>query len=170
MSVTVFGHRLHPILAAFPIGLLGGSVAFDILYLATANSRWGDISFWMLAAGVVGGLVAAPFGSLDWFSIAPGTRAKRIGLYHGATAVTSIAIFAVSAWLRYETPTEPGMLAIILSFVAQTVLLVAGWLGGELVERMGIGVHPGAHGNSPNSLSGRPAFDTGDAKSESRIA
>ncbi len=37
--------------------------------------------------------------------------------------------------------------------------LVGGWLGGELVERLGIGVHAGAHPNAPNSLSGRPASE-----------
>ncbi len=33
--------------------------------------------------------------------------------------------------------------------------LVGGWFGGELVERLGVGVHRGAHLNAPNSLTGR---------------
>jgi hypothetical protein len=36
---------------------------------------------------------------------------------------------------------------------------VTGWLGGELVDRMGVGVDRGAHLNSPSSLSDRPATD-----------
>jgi hypothetical protein len=32
--------------------------------------------------------------------------------------------------------------------------VVSGWLGGELVERMGIGVHEGAHPDAPSSLRG----------------
>lgn len=36
-------------------------------------------------------------------------------------------------------------------------VMVAGWLGGELVDRLGVGVDDGANLNAPNSLSGRPA-------------
>ncbi len=41
--------------------------------------------------------------------------------------------------------------------------LLTGWLGGELVERLGVGVDDGAHLNPPSSLSNRPASE--DAKS-----
>ncbi len=36
---------------------------------------------------------------------------------------------------------------------------VTGWLGGELVDRLGVGVDDGAHLNSPSSLTGRPAHE-----------
>ena len=157
MAVKLLGHRLHPILITFPIGLLGGSLVFDIAYLATDSTRWSGISFWLLIAGVVSGLIAAPFGTLDWLSIANGTRAKRIGLFHGATAIVSLAIFSFSAWLRHGSPTSPDTSAFAWSFVAGALLLLAGWLGGELVERLGVGVDPGAHADSPNSLTGLPA-------------
>jgi hypothetical protein len=32
-----------------------------------------------------------------------------------------------------------------------------GWLGGELVDRLGVGVDNGANLNAPNSISGRSA-------------
>ena len=32
------------------------------------------------------------------------------------------------------------------------VALVTGWLGGELVDRLGVGVDPGAHLNSPSLI------------------
>jgi len=34
---------------------------------------------------------------------------------------------------------------------------VAGWLGGELVDRLAVGVDDGANLDAPSSLSGRPA-------------
>jgi uncharacterized membrane protein len=46
-----------------------------------------------------------------------------------------------------------------LSFAAVALALVAGWLGGELVERLGVGVDDGAHLNAPNSLSAKPAAE-----------
>jgi hypothetical protein len=34
--------------------------------------------------------------------------------------------------------------------------LVTGWLGGELVERLAIGVDPGANPDAPSSLESEP--------------
>ena len=42
----------------------------------------------------------------------------------------------------------------------RTVSLVTGWPGGELVDRLGVGVDPGANLNAPSSLSGQPADAT----------
>ncbi|HEY6006153.1 MAG TPA: hypothetical protein VIV57_24950 [Anaeromyxobacter sp.] len=36
---------------------------------------------------------------------------------------------------------------------------VSGWLGGELLDRLGVGVDEGAHLDAPSSLSGRPASE-----------
>jgi hypothetical protein len=35
--------------------------------------------------------------------------------------------------------------------------LVTGWMGGELMDRLGVGVDEGAHLNATSSLSGEPA-------------
>jgi len=40
------------------------------------------------------------------------------------------------------------------------IALFGGWLGGELVDRLGVGVDRGANLNAPSSLSGRPATDS----------
>jgi hypothetical protein len=45
----------------------------------------------------------------------------------------------------------------VLGIIALVLALIAGWLGGELVERLGVGVDEGAHLNAPNSLSGEAA-------------
>src|SRR5215207_9872989 len=70
----VFGHPIHPILIPFPLGLLTTSVVFDVIYLLTGDGKWSGISFWMIAAGVIGGLAAAVFGLIDWLAIPSGTR------------------------------------------------------------------------------------------------
>jgi hypothetical protein len=36
-------------------------------------------------------------------------------------------------------------------------MLITGWLGGELVDRLGVGVDEGAHVNAPSSLKSRRA-------------
>ena len=51
----VLGHGAHPILVALPIGLLTSSIGFDLLRLITGKKLWGQIAFWNIGAGCVGG-------------------------------------------------------------------------------------------------------------------
>lgn len=158
-KAKLFGHAIHPILIPFPLGLLITSVVFDVVYLLTGNGKWSEIAFWMIAAGVIGGLAAAVFGLIDWLAIPSGTRAKSVGLWHGAGNVVAVVLFIVSWLLRADAPGEPGAISIILSLLGVGLAGLTGWLGGELVERLGVEVDEGAHLNSPNSLSGRPASE-----------
>ncbi|MDQ3864183.1 MAG: DUF2231 domain-containing protein [Actinomycetota bacterium] len=162
-DVRIMGHPVHPILVPFPIGLLTTSVIFDIVYMITGGGRWAVISFWMIAAGVIGGLLAAVFGLIDWRAIPPGTRAKSVGLLHASTNALMVALFAISWLLRLGAPGEPGGLAIVLSFAGVGLISFGGYLGGELVFRMGVGVSEGANLDARGSLSGRPA-DEGAAR------
>ena len=68
--------------------------------------------------------------------------------------VVVVALFAVSWWLRRPAPSTPGTIPIVISAVAVGIALVTGWLGGELVDRLGVGVDDGANLNAPSSLSG----------------
>jgi uncharacterized membrane protein len=111
----------------------------------------------MIVAGVLGGLVAAPFGVIDWLAIPAGTRAKSIGVLHGAGKVVVVLLFAVSWYVRSQAGVSPHTSVYLFSFLGVGLALWTGWLGGELVDRLGIGVDPGAHMNAPSSLSGRPA-------------
>lgn len=158
-KAKLFGHAIHPILIPFPLGLLTTSVGFDVVYLLTGNGKWSEIAFWMIAAGVVGGLVAAVFGAIDFSRVPDGTRAHSIGVWHAVLSGSMVVLFAVSWWLRAGEPTEPGAVPIVLSVSGVVLAGLTGWLGGELVERLGVGVYEGAHLNSPNSLSGRPASE-----------
>ena len=155
----LLGHPIHPMLIPFPLGLLATSVIFDVIHLVTGGESWAEIAYWMIVAGIVGGLVAAPFGWIDWFAIPSGTRAKSIGLWHGVGNVVVLLLFAVSWLMRRDVPEEPGTLPFVLSLVGVALAAVTGWLGGELVDRLGVGVDRGAHLDSPSALSGRPAAE-----------
>ena len=107
-KAKIMGHPIHPILIPFPLGLLSTSVVFDVVYLLTGNGKWSEISFWMIAAGVIGGLAAAVFGLIDWLAIPSGTRAKAVGMWHGATNVVMVTIFIVSWLLRVIRESSPS--------------------------------------------------------------
>ena len=117
-KAKVMGHPIHPILVPFPLGLLTTSVVFDVVHLLAGGAKWAEISFWMIAAGVIGGFLAAVFGLIDWLAIPSGTRA-------------------------------------VLSFLGVGLASLGGFLGGELVFRLGIGVAEGANPNASGSSSER---------------
>jgi uncharacterized membrane protein len=157
IKVKLGGHPVHPILIVFPLGLLATAVVFDIVYLVSSHSQWTVVAYYMIGAGVIGGLAAALFGWLDWVVIPVGTRAKRIGLWHGVGNVVVLALFILSWILRRESPDVPPTGAIVAGLVGLVLAAVTGWLGGELVHRLGVGVYDGAHLDSPSSLSELPA-------------
>jgi uncharacterized membrane protein len=164
----ILGHSIHQQLIVFPLGLLGTAVIFDLIHMATDNDTMAVVAFWMMIAGIVGGFVAAPFGWIDWFAIPRATRAKSVGLAHGLTNTVVLILFIISAWFRWEEPGDPGVTAQALAIAALVFALLGGWLGGELVSRLSVGVHEGAHVNSPNSLSGRPAHEQAGAATAPR--
>ncbi|WP_200876377.1 DUF2231 domain-containing protein [Amycolatopsis rifamycinica] len=141
-------------LIVFPFGLLATAVVFDILHLITDGSGFAVAAAYAIAAGIVGGVVAAVPGWIDWFAIPAGTRAKRVGLIHGAGNVLLLVLFAVSWLLRANAGDwVPGAWALIFGFAGVALAGVTGWLGGELVERLGVGVDDGADLQATSSLS-----------------
>lgn len=152
--VKLFGHPVHPMLVVFPVGLLVAAVIFDLLYLFTQTTVLTTVSFYMMAAGLVGGLLAAIFGFIDWLAIPANSRAKSTGGWHGLGNLVVVVLFGLS-WLIRGGNEEfmPNSLALIFSFAGFGLAAITAWLGGELVYRLGVGVDPGANVNAPNSLT-----------------
>jgi uncharacterized membrane protein len=150
--VKLLGHAIHPMLIVFPLGLFATAVIFDVITLATNREIFTVAAQYMIGAGVIGGLLAAVFGLIDYLRIPGGTRAKTIGLWHGLLNVAVTGLFVGSYILRETEPANPSVIALALSFTGAAVALVGGWLGGELVERLGVSVDHGANLNAPSSL------------------
>jgi uncharacterized membrane protein len=127
---------------------------FDLIARFTDRPHLHTAAFSMIAAGVVTGLLAAVFGLIDFLGIPHGTRAKRIGTLHGLGNVIVVALFATSWVVRRGHPADPGMLAILLSVAGAALSGLTGWLGGELVGRLGVGIDDGANLDAPSSLQG----------------
>lgn len=153
----VFGHPAHTILITFPLGLLSTAVIFDTLHLVTKNPKQGEQGLALTGAGILGGFAAAPFGTWDWLFIPKGTRARSVGRVHGLGNVLVLALFGANWLLRRGQPTKPGGLPYALSLLGFGLAGMTGWLGGELVDRLGVGVDDGANLDAPNSLTGLPA-------------
>ncbi|HEX9997034.1 MAG TPA: DUF2231 domain-containing protein [Abditibacterium sp.] len=151
--LKILGHPVHPMLVVFPLGLLVTSVVYDGLFLATKKADHARTAHKLIGAGVLGGLVAAASGLVDYAAIPSGTRAKRIGTSHAIGNAVLLALFGASWKMRRSAPENPSSVALGLSFAGLLLGNVTAWLGGELVYRLGVGVDEGAHLEAPDSLT-----------------
>jgi uncharacterized membrane protein len=154
-KARLFGHPLHQMLVVFPLGLLATAVVFDLIYLANGNQTMAVVAYWLIAAGLIGAVVATVPGAIDWVAIPEGTRAKRIGALHGGGNIVVAGLFTVSLLAR-DQAYQPDLAQMVWSFAGAALALVTAWLGGELVDRLGVGVDDDAHLDASSSLrSGR---------------
>src|SRR6266545_3057798 len=144
MLAGPYGHPFHPVLVTVPIGAWVASFVFDLA------SRWSAEplvfakgAYWLVGLGVAGALAAAMFGFLDLVAIPTGTRAFRTGLLHMSLNLVVVTGFAGSFLLRRPRLGQPDgvpIALIALSAAALALLVVAGWLGGQLAYRYGVRV------------------------------
>jgi uncharacterized membrane protein len=152
----LLGHPVHQMLIPIPAGLLIVAAVLDVVDAVRPTAWIPTVTFWNIAVAIVMGLVAAVFGAIDWANIPADTRAKRIGTVHGIGNVVVVLIFAGVLWLRSRgVPHRADMTSLVLEIVGFIGLGVTAWLGGELVDRLGIGVDDGAHVNAPSSLAAK---------------
>jgi uncharacterized membrane protein len=153
--VKLLGHPIHPMLIVLPLGLLSMAVVFDVVYLVSGDELFASVAFWDIAAGILGGLAAAVFGLIDWLAIPRDTRARRIGLWHGAGNLLIVLLFIASWLLRLpDHAYAPNLLPFLLALAGAGMALGTAWLGGELVYRLRVAVDDGAQLDAPSSLGG----------------
>jgi len=141
-------------LVMFPIALYVTGVIFDVIHLISDNDTFSEVGFWMITAGLIGAVLAALTGLLDWTKIPADTRAKGVGLRHGLLNSIVLVMFLISWAIRVDRPAHvPGGGLVFLEILAVAIAGAAAWLGGELVDRLAIGVDEDAHPNAPSSLS-----------------
>ena len=159
--VKLLGHPVHPMVIVLPLALFAAAVLFDVFYLVGGDPVFAQIAFWNITVGIVGGLIAALAGVIDWWAIPKDTRAKRIGAIHGLGNLVIVLLFVASWLLRFGEPAySPSILPFVLALIAVVMALGTAWLGGELVYRLRVGVDDGANLEAPSSLSPRPADET----------
>jgi len=160
MSTRFLGHAIHPMLIVFPLGLLAAAIAFDVAYLTTHHIVFAHVAYWNIVGGIIGGLAAAAFGLADWLGIPSGTRAKSIGAWHAIMNVLVLLLFAGSWVLRRPVHGHiPDQPALFLSFAGLILAVISGWLGGELVQRLGVGVYDDADLDATSSVAGHPVLE-----------
>lgn len=152
-KARLLGHPVHQILIVFPLGLLITSSAFDAMRVVTGTASWSVMAFHLLTGGVGMGGVAAVFGLIDYLAIPFDTRARRVGRAHGFVSTGMLALFGTSWALRMNDPERASLVAVAVSAAGVALAALAGWLGGELVNRMAVGVAEDAGLDAPGSFA-----------------
>jgi len=147
-SPASFGkHPIHPMLVVFPIGLWVFSFILDIFYIAGwGGALWRDVSFFAIAGGIIGGVIAAIPGLIDYTTLTG--RTKTIASWHLSLNLILVLLFAVNFYVRSKGGPILGA-PFILSVIGVILLSVSGWLGGELVYVHGVAVEPRAQRLAP---------------------
>lgn len=137
---SIAGHPVHAVLVALPIGLWVFSLACDVIGLATAGPDWFEIAYITLVGGLIGALLAAIPGTIDFGQVRSrhGPRARRTVVVHLALNLIVIALVAGNIYLR--TISDMVELPVALSVVSVMLLAASGWFGGELVHVLGVTV------------------------------
>jgi uncharacterized membrane protein len=130
---AIAGHPLHPLLVPFSIAFLIGTLASDVNFWVTGGTFWAGVSFWMASAGLVTGAAASVVNLIDLLAVmrARRRRARWMDVHGNAIA---LLLTQWNVLHRVDNPAEGVVpLGLILSAVVVLVLLVTGWLSGELV-------------------------------------
>ncbi|HEY0385033.1 MAG TPA: DUF2231 domain-containing protein [Pyrinomonadaceae bacterium] len=144
-KASIFGHPVHPMIIPFPLALWVFSLVADVVYIWFNKDNWGIVAFYTLAAGLVGGVVAAVPGVIDWLAIKD-REVARIANWHARLNVIALIIFAIDFYLRWRNKgqiyQEGISLPFILSVLGVILISISGWLGGDLSYKHGVGVAP----------------------------
>ncbi len=145
---SIRNHPIHPMLVTIPIGLWIFSLACDLIGLRSVHpDLWFVVALYTMIGGILGALAAAIVGLIDLLSLRK-PNLRKIALIHMTLNLVIVVLYVVNVWLRISNPTQTTG-PLTLSVVAITMLLVSGWLGGELVHVHGVGVQPAARGEEP---------------------
>jgi uncharacterized membrane protein len=160
--LKILGHPVHPMLVMFPLALLATGVIFDLVDLFGGPRVLGEVAYWNISVGFFAGLVAAVAGTFDLLAIPAGTRAKRVAVAHALTNAAVLLLFG-GVWVLRTGAERPGAggALVTIEVVALAGLVIGAWFGGELVDRLGVGVDSDAHLDAPSSLRPGPTVPPG---------
>jgi uncharacterized membrane protein/nitrite reductase/ring-hydroxylating ferredoxin subunit len=136
-------HPLHPMLVHFPIGLFILSLLLDLASFAFPSTpNLVREAFYAMLLGIVGALIAAVPGFVDYTDIRDDHPGKRTATAHLTLNLIVVGLYGINLGVRsstldvLKTPAGP----LILSLVGIALLSMSGYLGGRLVYDEGISV------------------------------
>src|SRR6185312_9325700 len=106
----------------------------------------------LMIFGIVGALLAALFGFIDYFTAPMPPAVKDTATKHMVLNLVVVVIFLIALWQGWGNATNP--VSIWLSVAGVILLAISGWLGGKLTFVAGVGA---AEKSTPLPAGGRSA-------------
>lgn len=131
----VWAPMVHILPGAVERVCLGGALITDIVYSRTADMMWTNFSAWLLAVGLLFGVVALALALIGhWLARAPRTSAPVWPHVIGSLVVLLLAFFNNLVHSR-DAWTSVVPTGLILSALTVVALLINGWLGATMAHR-----------------------------------
>ena len=125
---------VHAMLGAFPLAFFPAALATDVAYAASAQMQWANFSAWLIAGGVVMGVVSAVAGILDAVASRNRVRRGRTAL-HGILTLAAFVVAVVNGFVHSRDAwTSVVPTGLVLSAVSAVLILAAGWSGYSAAE------------------------------------
>lgn len=139
--MAIAGHPVHPMIVGYPIACFMSVCLTDLAFVWLGDSFWAGFSLWLIIAGWVVGLIAALVGLVDFVTLRE-ARKHVSSWSHMLSGLLVLALAAANVRLRWGDPAA-GVVPWGLFLTANTAAMVAiaGWLGGTLTFRHGIGLY-----------------------------
>lgn len=143
-KASLAGEPIHPMFVHYPIALWTTSVVTDVIFYFHRNTSLILISKFLIAAGIVGALLAAIPGLIDWLTIKE-PAAKKTGTLHMILNLSALLLFGFSLYLRMKNYGAAAVghrlqVPFVLSVAGLVDMAIAASLGGKLVYKHRMGV------------------------------
>jgi uncharacterized membrane protein len=125
----IFGHPILRLLVSFPVACFSGALATDVAYAQTADMMWADFSAWLLAVGMLFGLVAAIMGIIQIWTNRRQRGPSSVWLFRaGCVLVLVLGLFDNLVHSR-DAWTSVVPVGLALSAVTVVAVLITAWFG-----------------------------------------
>lgn len=143
--MTLFGHPLHPMTVHFPIALYLLGVLLTLLHLWRGNAELERFAYFSFVLAWIATVVASVFGLIDQSQLAVDDPRQQTVNNHITSGVALMVVGGLLIYMRFRWPDVLhrhrwpylGLMALGVVLVS-----VTGWLGGELVFGLGVGISP----------------------------
>ena len=90
---NILGHPIHPMIIPFPFALWTFSLIADLIYyFGSHDYLWVNVAFYTLLGGIIGAVLAAVPGIVDYFSIRD-RKVLSIAAWHARFNIIALLVF-----------------------------------------------------------------------------
>ncbi len=139
----MLNHPLHPMTVHFPIAFYLLGVGLTVAYLWRGRPEWEPLAYQTFILSGLTAIVSSLFGIIDQNQLAIDDPRRANVDHHITLSIAFMVVNGLLIYLRFRwsdvlTRYRWGYLSLMM--VGTGLLLGAGWLGGELVYTLGVGV------------------------------